>query len=185
MQRKSQEAAERLNESDHSSDGHTSDQHTSSNQHQRTMDQQASASSTQHHQPSFINQPQDQSSLVYSQHHHQVSSESSSSRGSSPVRGTTSSNHHSQQLQPTIGKEDERPYHSQQQRPSTTIKEDFRSSSIASLRAKAFEHASRVFGEDRKLTETHISDAGAVATAVKDTPVVNERPSIHCISSLF
>lgn len=156
MQRKSQEAAERLNESDHSSDGQTPDQqqHSSSNQQQRTMDQQASTSNT--HQPPF-NQPQEQNPLVYSQHHHQVSSESSSSRESSPVRG--SSNHQMQ---------------------STVNKEDFRSSSIASLRAKAYEHASKVFGGDRKLADTQIS-----ATVVKDTVVVSERPSIHCISSLF
>ncbi|KAG8189954.1 hypothetical protein JTE90_009093 [Oedothorax gibbosus] len=148
MHRKSQEAAEKLKDSDLSSD----EQQQSS----RTTDQQGSSNAQQ--QPSFLQQHQQQQHRLmqhqqHQQHHHHGSSSStsSSSRGSSPVMGS-----------------------------STVNKEDLRSSSIASLRAKAIEHSAKVFGEGRDPTANDVPQPRA-----KDNGLMMDRPSIHSIGSLF
>ncbi|GFT28183.1 visual system homeobox 2 [Nephila pilipes] len=158
MHRKSQEAAEKLKDSDLSSEEHLSQHQTKPNSEQQQQQQPQSSSGTTPtvQQTSFHHHPHQQQQRNH--HHHQGSSSStsSSSRGSSPVMGGPSHHH-----------------------PN---KEDLRSSSIASLRAKAIEHSAKVFGEGRGDGPPGV---GEVPPRSKDSGLMMERPSIHSIGSLF
>ncbi|GIY61734.1 visual system homeobox 2 [Caerostris darwini] len=155
MHRKSQEAAEKLKDSDLSSEEPLS---------QSKLDQQSTTTPAALQQTSFhhhlhLAQQQQQPPPQHQQqrnHHHQGSSSStsSSSRGSSPIMGGPSTHQH----------------------PN---KEDLRSSSIASLRAKAIEHSAKVFGENRG------EGPPEGPPRPKDNVVMMDRPSIHSIGSLF
>ncbi|XP_035219442.1 visual system homeobox 2-like [Stegodyphus dumicola] len=164
MHRKSQEAAEKLKDSDLSSEEHHSQQQLALPQSSSSNNNTSTTAAMTVQQPSFHHHHHHHHSHQQ-RHHHQGSSSStsSSSRGSSPILGgpsTSSGSHHQQQQPPN--------------------KEDLRSSSIASLRAKAIEHSAKVFGEGRDVPP---SDPSASPRA-KDV-VLMERPSIHSIGSLF
>lgn len=158
MHRKSLEAAEKLKESDLSSEEHhsqapqcsSSGNNSGNSNNHTTTTASISSSKTTVQQPSFHH---------HHQRHHQGSSSStsSSSRGSSPILGCPSTSTSSATLHPN--------------------KEDLRTSSIASLRAKAIEHSAKVFGEGRDI----VNDS----RVAKDAVGIMDRPSIHSIGSLF
>ncbi|GFV24525.1 visual system homeobox 2 [Trichonephila clavipes] len=159
MHRKSQEAAEKLKDSDLSSEEHLSQHQTKPNSEQQQQPQSSSGTTPTVQQTSFHHHPHQQQQQRNHQHHHpqgSSSSTSSSSRGSSPVMGGTSLHH-----------------------PN---KEDLRSSSIASLRAKAIEHSAKVFGEGRGDGPPGVGEGPPRS---KDTGLMMDRPSIHSIGSLF
>ncbi|GBM48978.1 Visual system homeobox 2 [Araneus ventricosus] len=160
MHRKSQEAAEKLKESDLSSEEHLSQPQTKSSTEQQQQQTSSGTTSTVQ-QTSFhhhLHQQQQQQQQQQRNHHHQGSSSStsSSSRGSSPIMGAPPHHH-----------------------PN---KEDLRSSSIASLRAKAIEHSAKVFGEGRGDAPPGVGDGPQRS---KENVVMMDRPSIHSIGSLF